>query len=141
VWTILESLLSTCRKISEKSLLGKNVNVMEALCQLETRLKRFIRKSCILNDKFSDKRKDVYSHFFNSIADASGDMATLDTRDPTASVYLKQGLYLKDVITQPQSVFDDGMRVAKCPRDHQYYHPNTEKCYTSPPTIFAFNSK
>ena len=71
-----------CRKISEKSLLDKNVNdsFMEALCQLETRLKRFIRKSCILNDKFSNKRKDVYSHFFNSIADASGD-APAKSRD------------------------------------------------------------
>ena len=69
-------------------------------------------------------------------------MATLDTRrNPHASVYLKQGLYPKDVITQPQSVFHDGMRVAKCPPDHQYYHSNTEKCYTSPPPIFAFNSR
>jgi hypothetical protein len=61
-------------------------------------------------------------------------MATLDTRDPTASVYLKQGLYLKDVITQPQSVLHDGMQVVKCPSDHQYYHPDTQKCYTVPPT-------
>jgi hypothetical protein len=72
----------------------------------------------------------------NKVVPCSGcstHMATLDTRDPTASVYLKQGLYLKDVITQPQSIFHDGMRVAKCPADHQYYHPDTEICYTSPP--------
>ena len=80
----------------------------------------------------------------NKVVPCSGcstHMATLDTRDPTASVYLKQGLYLKDVISQPQYVLHDGMRVAKCPPDHQYYHPNTEKCYTSPPTVFAFSSK
>jgi Polysaccharide lyase len=59
-------------------------------------------------------------------------MATLDVRDPTSSVYLKQGLYLEDVITQPQSVFHDGMEVVKCPSDHQYYHPDTKQCYTTP---------
>jgi hypothetical protein len=70
-------------------------------------------------------------------ASCSTHMATLDTRDPTASVYLKQGLYLKDVITQPQSVFHDGMQVVKCPSDHQYYHPDTQKCYTTPPTTLS----
>jgi hypothetical protein len=60
-------------------------------------------------------------------------MATLDPRHPTASVYLKQGLYLQDVIAQPQHVFHDGMQVVKCPSDHQYYHPDTELCYTTPP--------
>ena len=40
---------------------------------------------------------------------------TLDTRDlPQPAVYLKQGLSLDNVLTQPQSIFHDGMQVVKC---------------------------
>jgi hypothetical protein len=60
-------------------------------------------------------------------------MIQKDKFNPTASVYLKQGLYLKDVVTQPQSVLHDSMQVVKCPPDHGYYHPDTRLCYTNPP--------
>jgi hypothetical protein len=57
-----------------------------------------------------------------------------DKNNPLDGVYLKQGLYLDPTgITNPQSIFHDGMQVVTCPADHDYYHPDTELCYTTPP--------
>jgi len=77
-----ELAIYSCRKICEKSFFSKNLDdsFTDTLTQLETKLTRFIRKSCMLKDKFSNKRKEVYSHFFNSLADASGD-APANSRD------------------------------------------------------------
>ena len=35
--------------------------------------------------------------------------------------------------TDVQIIYHDGMTVAECPQDSLYYHPNTHKCYPTPP--------
>jgi hypothetical protein len=63
-------------------------------------------------------------------------LATLDPRDATQSVYMKQGLYLEALDpsqSSQQFIYHDGTKVVKCPSNYQYFHPYTQKCYTTPP--------
>jgi hypothetical protein len=52
--------------------------------------------------------------------------------DDDGIVYGKQGWYTNSV-AGPQTIYHDGMEIAKCPQTHQYYHPNTKQCFTTPP--------
>lgn len=65
-----------------------------------------------------------------NIMDKSHPFATLDS---DGLVYLKQGLYRNPNIAFDQTIHHDGMQVVKCPPDHGYYHPDTQRCYTNPP--------
>jgi polysaccharide lyase-like protein/thrombospondin type 3 repeat protein len=51
--------------------------------------------------------------------------------DIDGQAYTKQGLYTDSGVSQ--TIYHDGMEMAKCPPDHQYYHPNTRQCFTTPP--------
>jgi hypothetical protein len=53
--------------------------------------------------------------------------------DDDGVVYGKQGFYGNPNV--PTTVYHDGMEIAKCPPDHQYYHPNTKQCFNTEPTL------
>ena len=62
------------------------------------------------------------------------------TMDDDAKAYLKQGLYHcnpsvhHNCPTTPiQTIYHDGMKVAECTSTSPYFHPDTKKCYTTPP--------
>jgi hypothetical protein len=55
------------------------------------------------------------------------------TMDDDGLVYAKQGWYTGPGGTTSQTVYHDGMEIAKCPSTHPYYHPNTGKCFTTEP--------
>jgi hypothetical protein len=53
--------------------------------------------------------------------------------DDDGVVYGKQGFYGNPNV--PTTIYHDGMEIAKCPPDHQYYHPNTGQCFTTEPQL------
>ena len=85
----------------------------------------------------------------NTIAENVIPKTTHYTTDVDGRVYAKQGLYTCnsitnqfDPVTNPngcvspggsQTIYHDGMEVAKCPSTHPYYHPNTAQCFTTEP--------
>jgi hypothetical protein len=62
------------------------------------------------------------------VLDKSKPFATLDI---DGFAYMRQGLYRNPDITFEQRVYHDGMKIIKCPVDHNYYHPSDGKCYTA----------
>jgi Polysaccharide lyase/Thrombospondin type 3 repeat len=52
--------------------------------------------------------------------------------DVDGQAYTKQGLYTNSGVSQ--TIYHDGMEMAKCPSSHPYYHPNTQQCFTTPPS-------
>jgi hypothetical protein len=59
---------------------------------------------------------------------------TFSTLDGDGLVYMKQGLYRDDAIKIPQTVYHDGMTVVECKNPTTFnYHPDTDKCNTTPP--------
>ena len=64
------------------------------------------------------------------------------TMDDDGKIFMKQGLY-HCLITSPasncahinysQTIYHDGMTAAECPSTSPNYHPDTKRCYTTPP--------
>jgi hypothetical protein len=86
------------------------------------------------NDSIAEKELPKTIHFtLDEDSNVVGD----------SRVYAKQGLYTCNPITNPggcttpngltQTIYHDGMEIAKCPSSHPYYHPNTKQCFNTEP--------
>ena len=68
---------------------------------------------------------------FNPVVTRNTPNATHYNMDEDGIVYAKQGLYTNSGVSQ--TIYHDGMEMAKCPPSHPNYHPNTKQCFTTPP--------
>ena len=64
------------------------------------------------------------------------------TKDDDGKIFMKEGLYHCPStsgasncarINYAQTIYHDGMFVAECPSSSPNFHPDTKKCYTTPP--------